>query len=198
MLEPCTSSTSRGKGTAPLRALQCAHCEVWDPVAVCGMTQRLWEGTRSTALARGEDSSHFSPKPSPNSLGPRSQSSESRQAYFQFRPYCCLVLPNLSQALEVFPRTLAWAVEGLQDMSSWEQGGPIPRPGQNADCGARTRCPSWRRKEPGPPSAESLVTWDGRGIDLTSCLNLALVTFFNRGYDPPSSLSLSGLPYILL
>lgn len=39
-----------------------------------------------------------------------------------------------------------------------------------------------------PPSAEALVIWGGRGVDLTSCLNLALVEFFNRGYDPPSSL----------
>lgn len=80
-------------------------------------------------------------------------------------------------------------------MSNWEQESPIPRPGQNADCGARTSSPSWRRKEPGPPSAEALVTWGGRGIDLASCLNLALATFFNRGYDPPSPLSQAFLTY---
>lgn len=39
------------------------------------------------------------------------------------------------------------------------------------------------------------MVWDGRGIDLTSCLNLALVAFFNRGYDPPSSLSQAFLKY---
>lgn len=44
--------------------------------------------------------------------------------------------------------------------------------------GAWTRPPSWKRKEPGPPRAEPLVIWGGRGIDLTSCLNLALVEFF--------------------
>lgn len=39
--------------------------------------------------------------------------------------------------------------------------------------------------------AEPLVIRGGRGIDLTSCLNLALVAFFflNRGYDLLSSLS---------
>ena len=32
------------------------------------------------------------------------------------------------------------------------------------------------------------MIWGRRGVDLTSCLNLALVEFFNRGYDlPPPS-----------
>lgn len=104
----------------------------------------------------------------------------------------------------VSPRTLARAVEGLQDTSRWgREVPPAPRPGVLAahgllsHPGARTSRSSWRRKEPGPPSTEPLVIWVGSGVDLTSCLNLALCRIFNRGYDPLSSLS-QAYPYIFL
>lgn len=42
---------------------------------------------------------------------------------------------------------------------------------------------------------EPLVIWGRRGVDLTSCLNLALVEFFNRGFMTSSSLSQAFLTY---
>lgn len=103
------------------------------------------------------------------------------------------------------PRPLACAVESLRDTSDWDREAPgLPDLGhwQNTDSLERLfwgregpSSPSWKRKEPGPPITEPLVIWGRRGVDLTSCLNLALVEFFNRGYDPPSSLSQAFLTY---
>lgn len=103
---------------------------------------------------------------------------------------CFSVLPNLGQVLEVSPRTLFGMLNRSLGHEPLGQGSPTNFLSQGMSCpGARTSHPSWKRKEPGPPSAEPLVIWGGRGVDLTSCLNLALVEFFNRGYDPLSSLS---------
>lgn len=93
------------------------------------------------------------------------------------------------------PRPLACSVEGLRDTSGRKPQGFLIRgtgrtqPASQAVLGpGGTSSPSWKRKEPGPPSTEPLVIWGRRGVDLTSCLNLALVEFFNRGYDlPPPS-----------
>lgn len=55
--------------------------------------------------------------------------------------------------------------------------------------------PRVEEEGPGPPCTEPLVIWGRRSVDLTSCLNLALVKFFNRGYDPPSAFSQAFLTY---